>query len=939
MRKLFVVFLLIVFSSFISSAFALSLDLDLSLLSRGDLMTLSTDVKTALEQYHTNVTDVEKESALSAVKSDTEKYYSEQGISISWAWYDHEYKYERNWDYITVSTHIDYKDSDDKSHQVKVYGEVFPINGQKEVFFLTLDKNQVYDNRNNLPDILWDENEKHFVNLRTGIDLTVLSESELKDLQNLIKDELSKNHKTTSKGESTVKTLVGKAVEDHFAQSGIKVSWPWFDYDFTCDWGYYTETTRISYKDSEEKKHDKAVYAEVINNSTDSEIVYLIIGDETLIDLRNQMSSDTMVTYSNSILFSAAFEQMKNGDYVNAIGEFTELKGFSNSQQMVIMCQDLIKEETYKEGVRLFSQGAYSEAMAQFLSLDGYSDSQTQAKLCQEKIFQQQYDQAVTMMTNGDYEGAIALFNQAIDYSDSTILVQECYETLRAEKYDHATSLLVEEKFAEAQSIFVELPGYKDSDVQVEYCQEQINLGLYTNAVSAMDSGEFESAIDTLLSLGTYRDSETLVVECKEKINARNYALAAILLEGGHFDEAYDQFSALGEYSDSKDMADKCLLAKDHVDRRIVFTDNEIYIYVNKNEKLNPTVEILKEGAPEKSNIAYRSSDTNIVKVAKNGNLTALHEGTARIICSTEDNPDNITEVIVHVVLPVKRLSLDKKTITISFVPGDASTATAALVPSISPDNAFDKSIMWDSSNEQIVTVNDQGVITAVAPGRATVTATANDKTNGVKRVTCQVIVELAVTEIQLEQSSGTVFIGKTETLKAIVLPEKATNKKITWSSSNPEVATVTNKGQVKGISTGSATITAQSANGVKANYSVTVRQGPATFSVSAKATCVDKNHVGSDWSKEFFVDDKQYSGSTTFTAELNQTVSFSCDIVENDNIPDRGGLSVSLEMSEDVFKNGYIIDRTVYVEENGGRYSGYSAEWHVVITIKKKAN
>ena len=70
-------------------------------------------------------------------------------------------------------------------------------------------------------------------------------------------------------------------------------------------------------------------------------------------------------------------------------------------------------------------------------------------------------------------------------------------------------------------------------------------------------------------------------------------------------------------------------------------------------------------------------------------------------------------------------------------------------------------------------------------------------------------------------------------------------------------------------------------------------------------------------------------------TVENGDTITVGCWIAENDANPDEDGFTETIQITPEIIKKGTKIEQTVYVTENGGRYSGYSAEWSVVITIK----
>ncbi len=141
--------------------------------------------------------------------------------------------------------------------------------------------------------------------------------------------------------------------------------------------------------------------------------------------------------------------------------------------------------------------------------------------------------------------------------------------------------------------------------------------------------------------------------------------------------------------------------------------------------------------------------------------------------------------------------------------------------------NVASEVIVWTSSDESVITVKD-GKLTAVGTGEATVTAEIKGYT-----VSCVIKVNnnVAVTGIYLEQSSINILAGQTKQLTANILPANATNQKLTWESSDGEVATVSSSGLVKAVAVGTAEITAYSEDGYKrAACRVTVSQDPETI-------------------------------------------------------------------------------------------------------------
>ncbi len=156
--------------------------------------------------------------------------------------------------------------------------------------------------------------------------------------------------------------------------------------------------------------------------------------------------------------------------------------------------------------------------------------------------------------------------------------------------------------------------------------------------------------------------------------------------------------------------------------------------------------------------------------------------------------------------IEVTGITLDKTSMSLT------KGSSGSLLATVAPSDATDKTVVWTSSNTSVATVSN-GVVKAVSPGTAKITATSAD---GSKSASCNVTVSepaTKVTGILLDQSAITLENGSTATLKATVSPSNASNKNVTWSSSNNSVATVSN-GVVKAVSAGTATITATAADG-----------------------------------------------------------------------------------------------------------------------------
>ncbi|MCD8136350.1 MAG: Ig-like domain-containing protein [Parabacteroides gordonii] len=155
---------------------------------------------------------------------------------------------------------------------------------------------------------------------------------------------------------------------------------------------------------------------------------------------------------------------------------------------------------------------------------------------------------------------------------------------------------------------------------------------------------------------------------------------------------------------------------------------------------------------------------------------------------------------------------------------------TVQLTATVLPTDATDKTVIWSSSNNDIASVDNKGEVTAVGPGTATITATANDGSG--KAASCRITVNepytppaiVHVTGISLDRETATIKKGSILQLSATVTPSNADDKTVRWESSNTDVATVDDNGKVTAIAPGTATITVTTTDQRKtATCSVTV--------------------------------------------------------------------------------------------------------------------
>lgn len=238
---------------------------------------------------------------------------------------------------------------------------------------------------------------------------------------------------------------------------------------------------------------------------------------------------------------------------------------------------------------------------------------------------------------------------------------------------------------------------------------------------------------------------------------------------------------------------------------------------LNVNQTFRLTATVTPDYATNKT-INWASSNPSVASVDSTGFVTALSAGTATITATTTDgsNLSASCEVTVSII-PVSSLSLNKTSLTIDI------DDTYQLSATITPSNATYKTLSWSSSNPAVATVSSSGLVTPVAPGATTITATTTDGTN--LSASCEVTVIKRIKSIALNESSLTLTLPQTTQLVAIITPEDATNQAITWTSSNTSVATVDANGFITTKAVGTTTIKATTTDGsnLSASCQVTV--------------------------------------------------------------------------------------------------------------------
>ena len=242
---------------------------------------------------------------------------------------------------------------------------------------------------------------------------------------------------------------------------------------------------------------------------------------------------------------------------------------------------------------------------------------------------------------------------------------------------------------------------------------------------------------------------------------------------------------------------------------------NEKEIVLNNVSETRQLNAIITPADATDKTVTWKSANEQICTVSDNGLVTATGIGSTLVTVTTVDGGLTAT-CVVKVLQHVDGVSLNKTSLNMKVGEGEYLQAT------VTPSNADNKKVTWLSSDNQIVTVSDEGYVAALKAGEATVTATSDDNSNA--KATCKVIVTQPVTGIELAESTCLLHgIGESKQLTATVLPKDATNKSVKWSSSNEGVCIVSN-GKVIATGYGIAVVIATTEDGgFSDNCTVTV--------------------------------------------------------------------------------------------------------------------
>ncbi|WP_171717312.1 Ig-like domain-containing protein [Paenibacillus phytohabitans] len=237
------------------------------------------------------------------------------------------------------------------------------------------------------------------------------------------------------------------------------------------------------------------------------------------------------------------------------------------------------------------------------------------------------------------------------------------------------------------------------------------------------------------------------------------------------------------------------------------------------------------------STAAFQSAHPEVAAISSSGLITAVSAGESEIIATLPDSTAltaRITVVEDIILIPTTGITLNQ--VQLDLTPRTTGQLTAEVLP----ENATNKKVVWFTSNGSVALVNAKGMVTAIGEGTAVITARTAD---GYNLATANVTVgSIAVTGVTLNQDSLILKAGSSGQLIATVQPDNASNKAVTWSSSDENIATVNAEGWVTAVAEGTAVITVTTVNG---GFTAT-----STVTVSAAAEYIPVLEVSLDHSE-----------------------------------------------------------------------------------------
>ncbi len=257
-----------------------------------------------------------------------------------------------------------------------------------------------------------------------------------------------------------------------------------------------------------------------------------------------------------------------------------------------------------------------------------------------------------------------------------------------------------------------------------------------------------------------------------------------------------------------------CVLTVREAVSKITINHQIYYLGINKFAYLEATVSTPNA---TNQNVAWTSSDEDVVTVNQKGKITGHKLGTATITATALDGSKVEATCDVQVVVPASSVTVNYN--TLALLVGQTKKTKV----SIKPDNATFKTAIWSTSDGDIAVVDDDGLIIAKKAGSATITAEAKDNSGKKALIYVTVYDRIASSGITLQDKKVVLLPGEEKMVQMVLIPANS-NDEATWSTDNAAVAKVDKKtGKITARATGVAYVTAMTDSGKTATVEVVV--------------------------------------------------------------------------------------------------------------------
>jgi len=208
--------------------------------------------------------------------------------------------------------------------------------------------------------------------------------------------------------------------------------------------------------------------------------------------------------------------------------------------------------------------------------------------------------------------------------------------------------------------------------------------------------------------------------------------------------------------------------------------------------------------------VTWASANTQVATVNESGVVTAVAPGNTTITVRTTDGGRTATAAVAVAAPTISVTGVTVAPTTLSLIVGQ----TGSLAATVAPANATNRAVTWASADARVATVSATGVVTAVSPGLTVVSVTTADGGRTAAVAVTVAAPAISVASVVLAPATLTLPVGQSSALVAMVQPENAANRAVTWAGSQPLVAAVDARGIVTALSVGSAIITVTTVDG-----------------------------------------------------------------------------------------------------------------------------